>query len=319
MAAKEGSKDMSIDVDEVATDGDVVLIVGSNKTKLRVHSLFLKTASKVLGAKAGTRTSEGQDISKDDAQEVFLPEDDVGAMKTLCAVIHLRSHAASDAFTPSEVLKIAIAADKYDCIVALRDASGHWLKPAENGSIDDLKFLMAAAYLFDNARAFKEITAALILHHTDSYLALAQGQVESLIPRKIFCMLKERRSGTRLKLQQVLVNSAMYDSSDCRCGWADEYAFAYMALLEREILLPENMLSQSIAHLMQRAEQMDGPTPPQKDFSCEQAKGHRNEATQEARRPLHRRSPGREHYSKPNVPDPAVVEGEMSFKIIRVF
>lgn len=88
-------------------------------------------------------------------------------------------------------------------------------------------------------------------------------------------MLEERRSGTRLKLQQVLVNSAMYDSSDCRCGWADEYAFAYVALLEREILLPKNLLSQSIAHVMQRAEQMDDPTPPQHDFSCEQAKGHR--------------------------------------------
>lgn len=187
MAAKEGSKKILIDVDEVAADGDVVLIVGPNKKKLRVHSLFLKTASKVLEAKAGPRTSEGQDISKDDAQEVFLPEDDVGAMKTLCAVIHLRSHAASDAFTPSEVLKIAIAADKYDCIVALRDASGHWLKPVENASVEDLKILMAAAYLFDNAQAFKEITAALILNHTDSYLALAQGQVESLIPRKIFC------------------------------------------------------------------------------------------------------------------------------------
>ena len=88
-------------------------------------------------------------------------------------------------------------------------------------------------------------------------------------------MLEERRSETRLKLQKILVNNAMYDGSDCRCGRADEYAFAYLALLEREILSSENLLGQPIARVMQRAEQMDDPTPSQQDFSCEQAKGHR--------------------------------------------
>lgn len=87
-------------------------------------------------------------------------------------------------------------------------------------------------------------------------------------------MLEERRSETRLKLQQLLVNNAMYDSSDCRCGWADDYAFAHLALLEREVLSPENLLGQSIACVMQRAEQMDDPTPQHKEFPCEQTKEH---------------------------------------------
>lgn len=187
MAPKEGSKRTSTDAGEIAADGDVVLIVGPNKRKLRVHSLFLKTASKVLEMKLRPDSSEVQDISNHDTQAILLPEDDEGAMKTLCAVIHLSSDAASDALTPGEVLKVAIAAEKYGCIVALRNASGHWLKSAENASIEDLKVLMAAAYLFDATQAFEDITAALILHHTDSYLALAQDQVGSLLPRRVFC------------------------------------------------------------------------------------------------------------------------------------
>lgn len=187
MAAKEVGDTISTKVDEIMADGDVVLIVGPDKRRLLVHSLFLKTASKVFKTMFGPHFSEGQDISKEVPKEILMPEDDADAMKIICAVIHLRNNAASDKITPDEVLTVAVTADKYNCIDPLKNASGHWLKPVDSASLEDLNHLMAAAYLFDDAQAFDGITRAMILHHTDSYIALEHGPVESILSWRIFC------------------------------------------------------------------------------------------------------------------------------------
>jgi hypothetical protein len=46
--------------------------------------------------------------------------------------------------------------------------------------------LTAAAYLFQNAPAFKEITKAMIPNHTGSYLALSCQSFESAMAWKVF-------------------------------------------------------------------------------------------------------------------------------------
>jgi len=47
--------------------------------------------------------------------------------------------------------------------------------------------LTAAAYLFQNAQSFKEITKALILNHDGPYITLLCEEVESAITWKVFC------------------------------------------------------------------------------------------------------------------------------------
>jgi len=47
--------------------------------------------------------------------------------------------------------------------------------------------LIAAAYLFQNAQAFNEITRVLILNYDGPYLALSGEEVESALPWKVFC------------------------------------------------------------------------------------------------------------------------------------
>ena len=83
-------------------------------------------------------------------------------------------------------LRIAVTADKYDCIEALEFASRDWLQPRQNKA-GDLILLTAAAYLFQNAPAFKEVTKALVLNYGDPYLALSREKVESAMPWSVFC------------------------------------------------------------------------------------------------------------------------------------
>lgn len=76
--------------------------------------------------------------------------------------------------------------DKYDCVNALKFISGNWLRPGKNKA-RDLMLLTTAAYLFQNAQAFKEITRELILNYDGPYLALSCEEVESAITWKVFC------------------------------------------------------------------------------------------------------------------------------------
>jgi hypothetical protein len=175
------------DVDEITADGDVILVVGPEEVKLRVHSLFLRAASKPFSAMFGPYWKEGHNmLDRDEPVELLLPEDNASALKLVCAIIHHQNNIVPQNLAAGDVLGIAIVADKYDCVDALKFASGNWLQLGENEA-GDLMILTAAAYLFQNARAFKEITRALILYHDDPYFALSREEVESTMTWTVFC------------------------------------------------------------------------------------------------------------------------------------
>ncbi|PPJ54061.1 hypothetical protein CBER1_06311 [Cercospora berteroae] len=67
----------------IATDGDLVLIINNNH-ELRVHSFILKTSSPVFQVMLGPHWLEGQslaNISSTSPGTLKLPDDDPEAMK----------------------------------------------------------------------------------------------------------------------------------------------------------------------------------------------------------------------------------------------
>jgi hypothetical protein len=172
---------------QIAADGDVILVVGPEKVRLRVHSLFLKEASKPFSAMLGPDWKEGQDmLGRDGPVELALPEDNATALRLICAIIHHRNKRLPLTLPASDVLAIAVTADKYDCVNALKFACGNWLRPEQNEA-HDLMLLTAAAYLFQDVKAFKEITRAMVLNHKGPYLALSCEEVESAMTWRVFC------------------------------------------------------------------------------------------------------------------------------------
>jgi hypothetical protein len=176
-------------VTDISPDGDVVLVIGVENLRLRVHSQCLRSASKPFSAMFSPYWSEGQRLSKDSPTEVSLLADDPGAMWTICCIIHHRNDLVPEHLAAEEILQIAIEVDKYDLKTALKYASVEWLKPRVNAERVEMGHLLAAAFLFDNTDAFIAHTLVLMLHYNGSYLDFLDDEFTSqIIPSRTFCM-----------------------------------------------------------------------------------------------------------------------------------
>jgi hypothetical protein len=71
-------------------DGDVILIIGVEKLRLRVDSQSLRSASKVFSAMFGPDWREGKRTSAENLTDIELPEDDTNAMLRVCYILHDR-------------------------------------------------------------------------------------------------------------------------------------------------------------------------------------------------------------------------------------
>ncbi|KAF5702947.1 hypothetical protein FGLOB1_9320 [Fusarium globosum] len=173
---------------EIAPDGDLFLIVGPEETKLRVRSMLLMAASKPFSVMFGPNWKEGHDMhGRGSPFDLSLPDDNANALKIICSIIHYQNEEIPRTLTASDVFAVAVAADKYDCVNALKFASETWLRISSDEA-GNLMLLTAAAYLFQNAKAFKKITGALVLNYDGPYHALSSDEFESVIPWRVFCL-----------------------------------------------------------------------------------------------------------------------------------
>ncbi|EQB57455.1 BTB/POZ domain-containing protein [Colletotrichum gloeosporioides Cg-14] len=168
---------------EIAADGDVIMVVGSEQNEFRLYSLFLKTTSKVFKAMLGPNFAEGQQLIASGNREpikIDLPQDDVESMEFIFRVIH---HQFDALHNPEDFpfFEILVAADKYDLLPAIKYAFHHALaavvereQTLEQMCCEDLwKLAMAAAFV-TSAPAFKAATRALIFHCDEGYLVYAK-------------------------------------------------------------------------------------------------------------------------------------------------
>ncbi|KAH7128201.1 hypothetical protein B0J11DRAFT_483915 [Dendryphion nanum] len=256
--------------DVIAPDGDVILVVGSERARFRVHSTFLKAVSKPFSAMFSSRWNEGNDpLHQSEPIEIPLPDDDSMAMLIICAVIHHQYKSIPRHLPARTALQVAITADKYDCVDSLQFASGLLAKPHETEA-RNLMVLTAAAYGLQNADIFKEITKTLILTHTGSYLSLSSEDIESVMDWKVFYLLEEARSITRLKLASILLNGVNDITGSCchRCGWTSTHAYAYVKQLEEREIWPAHLSHKPIYKVIETAETMPDPVPKEESAHC---------------------------------------------------
>jgi len=164
---------MTSPVVTIASDGDVIFVVGDEKRQLRVHSLFLRTVSIVFDAMLGPRYSEGANLSSNVPKIIPLPEDDPEAMEIIFSIIHYRLDTFSDQLGSEAVFRLAIAIDKYDMTRALNI---HICSLLNCNNIQDPKSLWQlarASYLLRNDLAFETATLGLLYHYGEPYLRLA--------------------------------------------------------------------------------------------------------------------------------------------------
>jgi hypothetical protein len=187
MKTEELNDSSSASIVEIATNSDIILVVGLEKRKLQVNSCVLKNASKVFNAMFGPHFREGQDLHGNSPKEISMPDDNADALTIICRILHLCNDSIPASQTPSEVLQIAIAADKFDCVMRLKFHTAKWLNLGNTQDILELGRLSVASYILNNACAFAQLTFAMISRSRDSYIPLAD-EFSDHIPQKIFCM-----------------------------------------------------------------------------------------------------------------------------------
>lgn len=172
-------------IEQIASNGDLVLEVGAEGAAIRVHSLFLKEASIPFASLLSPQWSEGQRPRDPDGSiRLALPDDDPQAMTAICALLHHKHDMLPKEVAAREVLKIAVVADKYDLAQAVLPAVRVWRKPR---SVNDMLCFMAAAFLCRDVASFRELTRNLVLDHNGSLLGLTDELHERSVPGEILC------------------------------------------------------------------------------------------------------------------------------------
>ncbi|ATY59029.1 hypothetical protein A9K55_002237 [Cordyceps militaris] len=272
----------------IAADGDILLVVGPEKLKIKVQSLILKAVSKPFSVMLGPNWKEGhQQLTAGVLKELPLPDDNAVGMKYLCAVLHHQNHMIPTALPVHDILSIGVMADKYDFVDAFTFTSTAWLLPGDRKA-NDLVVLAAAAALFRNAQSFKATTKALILDYGGSYLDLVNQELESALDWRVVCrsyellhrrtllterdFLEEQRNRARLELAEILIQG--FNSGSCchRCGWSSKYAYAYLQSLEKANLWPTSI--RNISKAIEQAGNMPQSIPTEPSVACQYERNH---------------------------------------------
>ena len=165
----------------IAEDGDVILVVGEKGTRIRVHSLFLRFASRVFAAMLGPCYAEGQDLNGSRTKEIHLPADDPQAMMMLCSILHHRNDTITSNATAPTVFQIARIADKYACVEALRFARKELLQWTTEDPVL-LVLTLAASYLMKDSNSFEQLAGKLLECHGGPFQDIIDGEARIFLP-----------------------------------------------------------------------------------------------------------------------------------------
>ncbi|KAK2773411.1 BTB/POZ domain-containing protein [Colletotrichum kahawae] len=211
-------------INNIAPDGDVIMVIGPKKKEFRLHSQILKAASKVFKAMLGPKFAAGQHLvnngSHNDPVKINLPEDDACSMGILFELIYYRHDILSDTYD-IPFFDVARAADKYDLIRAVKypitEAMDDILFTDDTrGEEESMWKLAIAASIFNHDDGFKKATQALVLLSSDGYIRLADLWYKDQIFALRLCGLLEdqRAENRRLVMRKLMVVCAWYNDED---------------------------------------------------------------------------------------------------------
>ena len=263
--------DSLIETIEIAPAGDVILIIGQEETRLRVTSWVLNAASEAFEAPDYRHSPY---YYNNTPTEIALPEDEAEAMTIIRNVLHHCNESVPNALSPEEIVKLAIAAEKYACKVALKYAMSQWLEVGDIKPVVELMYLLIAAFMFNNTKAFEKIARALVFNHHDSYITLADNKYGNLLPWRTCCelvtsskhcsstltqipaLLEAQRNQKRAELQQILLDGTQYEDYGCGCSLGGRYAQAHINSLQGLSLWGQPLFSLSVADGLEKAAEL---------------------------------------------------------------
>lgn len=162
--------------DILCSHSDLFLLVGPDKLPIGVDARTLRRVSNVFEAMFKPPWLESTKLAENriSPPELVLPEDDFRAMNVICCIIHHRNDLVPSDISASDILQVAIVADKYDMLTALKYATAEWLKKrpkpktAEAEAILFMGHLLAAAFLFHEPEHFLRLSLEMLFNFSGS-------------------------------------------------------------------------------------------------------------------------------------------------------
>lgn len=178
------SDDLQNAIIDIAADGDVILVVGPDATRLRVLSPFLRFASPVFRSMFQPDFKEGRQLREIGSATIPLPEDDAHALEIVLDVIHGCNKKVPDILSPSDLLQVAVIIDKYQCHESLALAIRIWFNSTDFTHTTDTWLVALTALILRRERNFASATSLLIFHHAGSFTDLVKHQ-ETFVERTV--------------------------------------------------------------------------------------------------------------------------------------
>ncbi|CAI4212333.1 unnamed protein product [Parascedosporium putredinis] len=191
-------------------DGDSVFLVGDEPVRFHVDSTVMCAASKFFAAMFSKRWMRKNPpaLQIQDPTEFVFTQDDPRAFGVVLDVIYHTNSVRS--LSAADLREVAILADKF------------------NAPLCDLGDLLQAAYLFNMADAFSNITARLVLEGWAHFL-------------------ETRRARIREKIYDLLLTDI---NTPCRCGWGCVVVKRFVKLLRQNT--PSTLALVSVRSIMDR-------------------------------------------------------------------
>ncbi|KAM3421011.1 hypothetical protein BST61_g1435 [Cercospora zeina] len=239
------------EVHEVAPDGDVKLICGSEENENLIHiivsSVVLSLGSPVFKAMLGAHFKEGTTLATGAQLELPLPEDSPRAMLAICEVMHMKSVTRA-APSVDQLVKIVMLVDKYDCRGALNYAMREWIRCTEEiapGDMDRLH-LFVIAYLMELRQDFSKFGYHLVGKSSLSFRFDPPNDIPETLQRAIEMLYESRRQAAeevqRTFERVISVECAEHENLPGRCAddctHIAERVFSFISRLTKTQMWP---------------------------------------------------------------------------------
>lgn len=197
--------------------GDIILQVGSapqTERKLFVSSVQLSIASPVFVAMLDGRSSEGQALSTTVPKVLPHPDDDADPIALICNIIHRQTFEVSTAISAGELVKVAILADKYDCVNVIPPWSIVWtisLLQKPNSGLGHLPF---TAYVFDLPDELFQVSRSMMRDSSEPLKIAAALNGHDFLPTRVLDLVLSNQHDAR-KRALALIDEVITGTETC--------------------------------------------------------------------------------------------------------
>lgn len=211
--------------------GDTDLLAGPEgcQVRIRVCKALLSFASAYFKALFNHSFKENNAV--DQGADIVLKEDEPDALVNLCKVLHMK-YTWPKPMNPTELLHLAIVADKYSCVEAIRLAAEPLFPTAltsDTTKSTDTRDLMVASFLLDHAYFFNTYSMVMLMLFSDPLPEMALAGVGQRIPIAAWLQLESRRAEVLRSIINSIIALIHRPCTSNTCARRDDWYIKIMS------------------------------------------------------------------------------------------